>query len=611
MTQTITKVRLFVASPSDVQKERDSIAGVLNELNNTIGNNLGFAVELVRWETHSHPSMGRPQGVINAQIGPYDIFLGIMWKRFGTPTGVAESGTQEEFNLAYEEWKRDNDLQICFYFSQAKYKLNSVSETEQNAKVLAFKEDLSRKGLVWEYANATAFPHVLRRHLTTMLFEMFKKKTATPNATAGVFDKLQEIQDELNKANPHHRLVVTSAGFIVQPKHPEANNEEPLRISSHFEVPDTPEGREIRKKLERNMATGEPVTVPKEYIQYLKLPEVFSPLIDTSGEGIEAVTIGSFVPPPLIPVRLLLTTEDGEEVALEYIEFETLHADVEKIVLANNRQPVPWKFTLTLNLQDGTFTLNYAVNYAGLTAKRELDAMRITDAFAKGGTLQVIHLDTGFTFQTIKVVPGVIASTDQRFLKLVEKVAFIQSKTGVPILIPGGSEKASISAKEIAFVYETAQKLETGRAVLKVQSWQTHVGLELAKNLVALFDERQPISLSSSFEDETILIFGKEIHLGQVVYTCERTIMTQQDLDSLKVAIGENQAHGILARFTPFEEAPMLAHYIMWLPADERDFLLNQMQKAEGKERDFMSAFESILSRRRTAYEELAKGPDR
>ena len=29
------------------------------------------------------------------------------------------------------------------------------------------------------------------------------------------------------------------------------------------------------------------------------------------------------------------------------------------------------------------------------------------------------------------------------------------------------------------------------------------------------------------------------------------------------------------------------------------------------RSRDFMSAFESILSRRRNAYEELAKGPDR
>ena len=175
-TQTVTKVRLFVASPADVQRERDSIVRVVSELNNTTGYNLELVVELIRWETHARPALGRPQGVINAQIGDYDIFVGIMWKRFGTPTGQAESGTGEEFNLAYEEWKRDNRLQVLFYFSQAKYTLNSVSETEQAAKVLAFKEELKTKGLIWEYPNASEFPNKLRQHLTMILFEKFKER---------------------------------------------------------------------------------------------------------------------------------------------------------------------------------------------------------------------------------------------------------------------------------------------------------------------------------------------------------------------------------------------------------------------------------------------------
>ena len=175
-TQTVKKVRLFVASPGDVQRERDSIVRVVTELNNTIGYNLELVIELVRWETHAHPALGRPQGVINAQIGDYDIFVGIMWKRFGTPTGQADSGTEEEFNLAYEEWKRDDSLRVLFYFSQAKYTLNSVSETEQAAKVLAFKDELKTKGLIWEYANPSEFPNLLRQHLTTILFEKFKAR---------------------------------------------------------------------------------------------------------------------------------------------------------------------------------------------------------------------------------------------------------------------------------------------------------------------------------------------------------------------------------------------------------------------------------------------------
>ena len=38
------------------------------------------------------------QDVINRQLGEYDIFLGIMNTRFGSPTHRADSGTEEEFD---------------------------------------------------------------------------------------------------------------------------------------------------------------------------------------------------------------------------------------------------------------------------------------------------------------------------------------------------------------------------------------------------------------------------------------------------------------------------------------------------------------------------------
>ena len=85
---TVRKVRVFVASPGDVDAERNTLPTVVQELNTTIAPHKNCFLELVRWETHCTPEMGRPQGVINAQIGRYDIFLGIMWKRFGSPTGA-------------------------------------------------------------------------------------------------------------------------------------------------------------------------------------------------------------------------------------------------------------------------------------------------------------------------------------------------------------------------------------------------------------------------------------------------------------------------------------------------------------------------------------------
>src|SRR5689334_2154747 len=113
------RIRIFAGSPGDVEKEKESLAGVIDELNRTISSLVPHKptlLELITWKTHTYPAGGRPQGVINMQIGDYDIFLGIMWKRFGTPTGEALSGTEEEYTRAFENWKKSGKPHLMFYF---------------------------------------------------------------------------------------------------------------------------------------------------------------------------------------------------------------------------------------------------------------------------------------------------------------------------------------------------------------------------------------------------------------------------------------------------------------------------------------------------------------
>lgn len=161
----IRKIRLFVASPGDVRTERDHLKRVVDEINATVAPFKNCVVELVRWETHCNPGMGRPQGIINSQIGPYDIFLGIMWRRFGTPTVVADSGTEEEFRRAYECWEADQQTHILFYFNQAPFSPRTEDELQQCGSVLRFRKELESRGLVWEYRDAADFPEVVRPHL--------------------------------------------------------------------------------------------------------------------------------------------------------------------------------------------------------------------------------------------------------------------------------------------------------------------------------------------------------------------------------------------------------------------------------------------------------------
>lgn len=88
MPKQISVIQVFVASPSDVQEERNALQSIVNEVNQNTGSSLGIRLELVRWETNATPGFGvDAQDVINKQIGnDYDIFIGILWSRAGTPT---------------------------------------------------------------------------------------------------------------------------------------------------------------------------------------------------------------------------------------------------------------------------------------------------------------------------------------------------------------------------------------------------------------------------------------------------------------------------------------------------------------------------------------------
>jgi hypothetical protein len=195
MPHQVTKIKVFVASSSDVKAERESLAHVVDELNRTIGAEKGLVLELLRWETHCYPNIGRIQGLVNEQIGSYDIFVGVMWRRFGTPTGLAESGTEEEFRLAFSSWEQTQRPHIMFYFSNTPYTPQNTEDAKQLGKVLEFRDELTQKGLVWSYDNVQAFPNLVRPHLALLLGKMFPNPA--PFQAYDDFTLLHKIWDYL------------------------------------------------------------------------------------------------------------------------------------------------------------------------------------------------------------------------------------------------------------------------------------------------------------------------------------------------------------------------------------------------------------------------------
>jgi hypothetical protein len=169
MARTETILQLFVGSPNDVSEERTLLEEVVTELNLTWRQKLGLSVELIKWETHANPGLGiDAQDVINTCIGEeYDIFIGIMWGRFGSPTSRHESGTEEEYRRAYGRWEKDkSSIKIMFYFSEAGISPTNI-DYNQIKKIKEFKEKLGPEGnLYWNYRDPANFQDLVRMHLS-------------------------------------------------------------------------------------------------------------------------------------------------------------------------------------------------------------------------------------------------------------------------------------------------------------------------------------------------------------------------------------------------------------------------------------------------------------
>jgi len=162
----LERIRIFIASPSDVKQERNALGRVVDEIRRTVGDSQFVDLELVRWETHTWPAKGRySQDVVNRQIGAYDIFIGVMWRRFGTPTKVAESGTVEEFQRALK-LRRFGRQKIMFYLKTQQFYPTSETEFDDFRKVLQFKKRLGGDGILYAEVKTTLdFERKVREHL--------------------------------------------------------------------------------------------------------------------------------------------------------------------------------------------------------------------------------------------------------------------------------------------------------------------------------------------------------------------------------------------------------------------------------------------------------------
>jgi hypothetical protein len=82
-----------------------------------------------------------------------------------------------------KKWEKNKSLPVLFYFCQQSFPPpRTTEEVEQLGKVIAFRNELSNKGLIADYADHESFADVVRPHLLLVLGKMFSSEGSSKQA---------------------------------------------------------------------------------------------------------------------------------------------------------------------------------------------------------------------------------------------------------------------------------------------------------------------------------------------------------------------------------------------------------------------------------------------
>ena len=173
-------VCLALCGPEDVKREMQIAQDVVTEWNLQHGEARGCWIKHTHWSTDSHPDMAdRPQGVINNQVIDHsDIIVAIFWSRFGTPTGQARSGTEEEIRRGIQLRKK-----VMVYFSDLE-PLPLTASKQQLEHLWNFRQELLKAGLCGKISSRDQFRRDFTRHLALKMNKLISEQT--PNAGLGL-----------------------------------------------------------------------------------------------------------------------------------------------------------------------------------------------------------------------------------------------------------------------------------------------------------------------------------------------------------------------------------------------------------------------------------------
>ncbi|WP_316664529.1 DUF4062 domain-containing protein [Ralstonia psammae] len=218
MAESRKIIKVFLASPGDVVDERKLAKVAVDEVNQLVAEDYGYQLELVGWEDTT-AAAGRPQALINTELERCELFVGIMWKRWGTPpdkNGRFTSGFEEEFRLSVDRYKKDGKPDISLFFKDIDPELTRDPGPGLQ-RVLDFKQEITDgKEILYEtFSESDSFEKRLRRCLVSYLKRLRDaERSASTSVSNAPLEHGGQRANEKEKGSPQSSLSNESGHFL-------------------------------------------------------------------------------------------------------------------------------------------------------------------------------------------------------------------------------------------------------------------------------------------------------------------------------------------------------------------------------------------------------------
>jgi hypothetical protein len=248
MKKKLKIIKVTLCGPSDVAEEIKIASEVIDEWNQTQWESTGCGLKTQHWNTDAIPTMAeRGQSAINHQlIDESGIVVAIFWTRFGTPTGLAGSGTEEEITRAIHR-----EIPVMVYFSNLE--APGHHQDREQASILAeFRTRVINTGLPFTFSSKRQFRKMFEDHLKAIVPRIIKdaESKAKPKKSSKTIFQEATGNSNVQIAGDGNSLI-----FKGTPKRPHVTI---ARSPDHISPSDQKRVSDWIKDLAEN-STGKPI----------------------------------------------------------------------------------------------------------------------------------------------------------------------------------------------------------------------------------------------------------------------------------------------------------------------------------------------------------------